>query len=180
MKALAFFLLLHMVMATISGIAEGGGGVVTTKLTADLSATASSCDVLSTEGFLKKDYIVIGDEYISYTNVDSDSFLSLDRGWNDTEAKIHLAGTKVYSANADPLNAALGFNIMATGDTVGEVEIWSAGTRFLSTTLPRFVTWDYGILQVGAMTYVRTVLQILGGAFLVFLGLNIVGAFGRN
>ena len=183
MNSLTFFLLVHFIFSVISGVAEGGGGIVTTQLTSDLSATGTTVNVVSTEGFLKADYIVIGDEYIKHGDKTATSFgvsLSSGRGFNDTEAVAHASGTKVYSGSADPLNAALGFNILATGDTTGSVDIITVGTRFLSTTLPRLVTWDYGILQVGFMTYIRVVLQILGGAFLLYLGLSMVGAFGRR
>ena len=180
MNALMFFLIAHLILATLSGVAEGGGGIVVTKLTSSLSSTATTANVISTAGYLKTDYIVIGDEFIKYTDVDDTTFNSLERGWNDTAAKSYPAGTKVYSSNADPLNAALGFSVISTGETVGEVNLLDFGTRFLSTTLPRFVTWDYGILQVGFMTYIRTLLQIVGGAFIIYLALNIVGAFGRR
>lgn len=188
MNSLVFFLLAHLVISIISGVAEGGGGVVVTQLTSAISDTDKTIQVESTEGFLKKDYIVIGNEYIRYTGYDSDSFdassglggLGSGRGWNDTLAVAHAAGTKVYSSDADPLNAAMGFNVLSTGETVGEVNIITAANTFISTTLVRFVTWDYGILKVGAMSYVRIVLQILGGAFLVYLGLSLVGAFGRK
>lgn len=188
MNSLFFFLILHMILSVISGIAEGGGGVITTTLSSELSATSTNVQVVSTAGFVKRDYIVIGDEYIKYFNKDDTSFdasygflgASSGRGWNDTEAVVHPAGTKVYSSDADPLNAALGFNVLATDQSVGAVDLITVGRRFIDTTLPRFVTWDYGILQVGFMTYVRTVLQLLGGAFLVYLGLNMVGAFGRD
>lgn len=188
MNSLYFFLMAHLIMAVLSGVVEGGGGVVTTTLRTDISATSTSIEVISTEGFLKKDYIVIGDEYIKYGDYDADTFnagtgflgMASGRGYNGTEASVHAAGTKVLSSNADPLNAALGFNILSTGETVGEVNIINAGNTFLSTTLVRFVTWDYGILQVGVMAYVRTALQLLGGAFLIYLGLQLVGAFGRR
>lgn len=185
MNVLVFFLLAHLILGVFSGLAEGGGGVQVTYLTSAITDSTTTIPVDSTVGFLKNDYIVIGDEYIKYngktdTSFDAGGLLSDGRGWNESQAVAHAAGTKVYSSTADPLNAALGFNIMSTGDTVGEVDIIDLGGRFLSTTLPRFVTWDYGILQVGAFTYVRTVLQLLGGAFIIYLALNMVGAFGRQ
>lgn len=178
MNALVFFLLAHLVFSVISGIAEGGGGIVVTKLTADMNSTDNTAEVLSTSGYLKRDYIVIGDEYIQYTDKDDTNFTNLERGWNNTEAKSHAAGTKVFSSAANPLNAALGFSVLSTGDTVGSTDIIKFGYRFMTTTLPRLVTWDYGILEVGPMQYLRVVLQILGGAFIIYLILSIAGAFG--
>ena len=71
MNSLYFFLIAHLIMAVLSGVVEGGGGIITTRLTSDLSSISGTVNVESTAGFLKKDYIVIGDEYIRYTNLTS-------------------------------------------------------------------------------------------------------------
>ena len=182
MNSLTFFLLIHLIFSVVSGIAEGGGGVQVTTLTSDITEATATIPVESTAYFLKADYIVIGDEYIRYGNKSSTTFNVGfgGRGYSDTVATAHLAGTKVYSSNADPLNAIMGFNVMATADTLGSVNILTLAPRVLTTTMPRLVTWDYGILQVGVLSYVRLALQILGGAFILYLVLSMFGAFGRS
>jgi len=188
MNSLTFFLLVHLIFSVVSGIAEGGGGIQATTLTSDITATTTTIPVEDTTYFLKSDYIVIGDEYIRYGNKSATSFdasvgflgATSGRGYSNTEAVAHSAGTRVYSSQADPLNAIMGFNVMATADTLGSVNILTLAPRVLTTTMPRLVTWDYGILQVGVMTYVRLGLQILGGAFILYLVLSMFGAFGRR
>lgn len=187
MNSLTFFLLVHLIFSLVSGIAEGGGGVQVTTLTSDITEATTTIPVLDTTYFLKADYIVIGDEYIQYGNKTATSFNAAvglfgstsGRGYSETDATSHLAGTKVYSSSADPLNAIMGFNVMATADTLGSVNILTLAPRVLTTTMPRLVTWDYGILQVGVLKYVRLGLQILGGAFILYLILSMFGAFGR-
>jgi hypothetical protein len=43
----------------LSGIMEGGGGINTTSLTTDHTDAVTTLNVVSTEGFLKKGYVVV-------------------------------------------------------------------------------------------------------------------------
>lgn len=179
MKMIAFFLLAHLILALVSGFAEAGGGISTTVLTSAIDSDDTTASVRTTQGFLKSDLIQIGDETIKFIGTTSTTFTNLERGYDGTTATGHSAGSKVFTADAHPLNSALGFNVLASGDTVGELNVISMGWQFLTTTLPRFVTWDYGILNVGAMQYVRVALQILGGAFIFYVAVSLVASFGK-
>ena len=56
-KLVAFFLVMLVGMSILSSVMEGGGGMVTTELTADITTTNTTIPVTTTNNFLSADYI---------------------------------------------------------------------------------------------------------------------------
>jgi len=180
-KLVAAFMLLFLLGSILSGIAEGGGGMAATRLTADVSATATTLNVSSTEGFLKSDYVRIGNEKIKYVNKTDTTFIvhaTEGRGYDGTEAASYNSGDRVYSSEAEVLNSALGFNVASTGSSVGAISIPIAATNFVFITMPRIVMWQYSWLQTGWLVYMRTVLQFMSVGFIVYMSYMIASALG--
>lgn len=148
-KLVTFFLIVFTGMAILSGIMEGGGGIVATQLNGDLTAAATTVIVDDVDGYLSADYIVIGDEQILYTGTTtapSPRFTGCTRGYGGTEAVAHADDSRVYTASASAINNALGFNIAATADSMG---LWATITvpwNFLSKTMPRIIMLNWSFL----------------------------------
>jgi len=175
------FMLFNLVNALISSIVEGGGGMAVTRLTADLSASATTIHVASTSGFLRSDYIIIGNEKIRYSSKTATTFIvaTNGRGWDDTEAVAHAANSKVYSPPASVLNAALGYNVASTGASVGEIDIPLTLASFFTKTLPKLITWDFAQFKLNAaMRWARYVLMTISVGFLIYIAIQFVMAFG--
>lgn len=125
---------------------EGGGGIATTALTADISDVDVTLPVTSTAGFLDSDFVIIGSERSLYANKDDTNFLACTRGYGGTEAVAHSSGSNVYTADASVINNAMGFNIAATTATVGVFSVVMIPAYFFTKTLPQLVVWNYSFL----------------------------------
>lgn len=165
----------------MSGIMEGGGGMRSTQLTVAIDDNDTTLTVTSTEGFLESDWIVIGDEKIRYTSKDDESFSvpAVDgRGYDETDAVSHGAGSMVQTGEMNVINASLGFNVATAGTTAGTMEIIMLVTRFFTVTLPHLITWDFGWLKEGNMLWLRIILLAISSGFLITMALTIVSALG--
>jgi len=88
-------------------------------------------------------------------------------------------GEKVYSQGASVLNSALGFNVAATGASVGVISIPITLVKFVTTTLPRFVTWDYSWLKTSEATnMLRLALSFFSIGFTVYMAYMIASMLG--
>lgn len=178
-KLVAAFCALFFVGTVLSAIMEGGGGFNTTYLTNDIDAADTTISVSSTDGFLHSDIIIIGNEKIRYTSKGDTQFnIPADngRGYDGTTAATHLENTYVLSQETDVVNQMLGFNIAATGTTVGSVSVALSLNRFLFTSVPRLVTWDYAWLA--EIPLLRMALAIPTAAFTVYITYMIAMALG--
>lgn len=163
----------------LSGVMEGGGGLAASQLTADHTAIVTELDVANTEGFLKSSYVHIGNEKIRYRNKDDNTFLNCTRAWDDTVADSYTTGTRVYSPDAEIINAALGFNIASTGATVGVVNIPMIIGNFFTVTLPRLILWDYSWLKTSQwLQLLRYMFMGISVGFLMYLAYHIAMALG--
>ena len=161
----------------LSGVMEGGGGICTTQLTVNHTDVVTTLTVASTEGFLKKGYVVVQDEKVQYTNKTATTFTGCVRGWDNTEASAHDNGTKVYSPEASVINYALGFDVAATGSTVGALYIPTVLYNFFFVTLPRMVLWDYSWLKAAEwLQILRYVFMVVSIGFLVYMAYTIASA----
>lgn len=179
-KLIAAFCALFFVGTLLSAAMEGGGGFNTTYLTTDISENAVTIPVSSTQGFLEADYVVIGNEKIRYTSKSDTQFnipATNGRGYDGTEAEDHSENAFVLSQESDVANQMLGYNIATTGTTVGSISLGVSLTRFLFTSIPRLVTWDYAWLQ-GDMTIIRLALALPTAAFTVYMSYTILIALG--
>ena len=178
-KIIIAFVVAFALFSLLDGIAAGSGGIAVTRLSTALSSSATSINVESTGGFLRSDYVRIGDETIAYTGKSDTTFNSVTRGFDGTTASAYALHTKVYSAAADPLNAVLGYNIASTGSTVGTIDIAIFLGRFWVVTIPKLVSWDFAILKDTTVgQYFRLVLQLISAGFIVYIAIIIIQALG--
>ena len=177
-KLIVAFMLAFLVASILSGIMEGGGGVNATSLTTAVTDAGVTLTVNDTSGFLNADYVVVGTERIRYTGKTATMFTGCTRGYDDTIASAHEAGSKVYSPDSAVINSALGFNAATTGASPGDVSIPLILTNFIFVTLPRLVTWDYSWLKEGYLQYIRYLLIVISVGFIVYLAYQIASALG--
>lgn len=174
-KLIVSVVLLFLGFTMISSFCEGGGGIVSTDLTAGVSNAVTTIPVTSTTGFLTADVVVIGDEKVAYTGTTPVTFTGCTRGYNDTEAVVHSAGDKVYSEEVSVLNAALGFNIASTASTAGIAAVVQIPWKFLTISMPRLVMFDYSFFT-GQLKYVQVVFQVIGVGFAVTMAVWMINA----
>ena len=103
-KLLAFFIISWIGTCMVGAAFAGGGGLIATSLTADITATDTTVHVTSTTGWPGGGRAKIGNEEIYYFDTTSTTFKgtavpphTLERGYNGTEATSHLSGEKVAS-----------------------------------------------------------------------------------
>lgn len=182
MKAVMAFSVIFFINVILSGIMEGSGGIATTRLTANLTDVGTTVTVASTEGFMASDYVEIGDEKVRYTNRTATTFVvpvTNGRGYDGTEAVAHAAGALVYSPQTSAINGILGFNIASTGTSVGSINLFTAGWRFATVTVPKLVTWDFAHLKVSPwMQYLRYLFIVISTGFVIWVIITFASAFG--
>ncbi len=159
-------------LSILSGIFDGGGGILATKLTAPMSEISVIAAVSDTTGFLSASVLYIANEVVYYTGKDATHFTGLSRGQEKTAAKAHITGTSVYSESAGVINAALGFNptslIVDNAFLTGISIVWAFFTR----TLPRIIFWNYSFLQ-GELITVRYILMAISVGLIIALAIQI-------
>jgi hypothetical protein len=169
-KLVTFFIMSWLLTNMIAASIQGGGGIVSTTLTEDLTADDETISVNSTEGFYEHgDIITIGDEQIRYYDVTGTTFKGtlasdLVRGYNDTEATAHSNGELIYTVPASRMNAAMNYFISSFTDSSG---LWVAITvpiaflqiigtfftlplSFLGTKM-QFLTYIWAALAIGGI-----------------------------
>lgn len=178
-KLVVFFTMLFLLGSILSGIMDGAGGINTTQLTLAIDADDVTLTVADTSGFLKYDYVQIGNEKVQYTNKTDTTFTGCERAYDDTDAVSHVLGSKVYSADSEILNSALGFNVASTGAAVGAIDIPMVGWNFITKTIPRLIVWDYAWLQTSQwLQYIRIILQVLSIGFVIYMSYMIAQTLG--
>ncbi len=178
-KLVVSFVLLFFLAVILDSIMEGGGGAMATRLTSSHTAAVTTLNISSTTGFLKSDYVQIGDELIRYTDKTDTTFTGCTRAWNGSTAVAHGSGEKVYSPDATVLNAALGFNIASTGASAGEINVTTAAQGFFFTTLPKLIMWDLSFLRLSEwLQYLRWILTAISLGFIIFVVHEIAAFLG--
>lgn len=182
MKATVTFLLIYLINVVIGGVFEAGGGMAATRLTTGISATTTTINVVSTEGFLASDYVVIGGERVRYTSKTTTSFnipATNGRGYSNTVATTHVAGSNVYSEATNIMNGIVGFNIASTGATVGTINIATLLWHFLYTSIPKLLSWNFPHLMVNPiLQYLRYVGVLMTAGYVVYVVLYLSSALG--
>lgn len=171
-KLVSAFVVGFFLLSVVSSIFDGGG--TGTTMTANLVTAdeAASITVVSTDGFLTTGIIFIGNEKILHANTDATHFLGLTRGYENTPAKAHLAGSMVYTEDAGVVNAALGFNPAAVAVKYG---FWSAVVipwNFFTITMPKLMLWDFGFFT-GDLLLFRYVLMIVSIGFYITFAIQL-------
>lgn len=150
------------------GVMAGGGGTVTTDLSANVSANQTYLPVLTTTDFYCPDYVISGSEKIYYTSYNATAFLSCTRGYGGTTAAVHLAGARVYTPSAAAMNNAVGFNIVAIQDDWGWASFIAIPLMFIVATLPHIIK-DGASLITGDLAIIMWFYYAMAGAFIITL-----------
>jgi len=178
-KLIVAFMLFFLVNIVLDGIMEGGGGIATTQLTTAITPASAVLNVRSTSGFMRSDYVQIGDEKIRHSSTTATTFVVTTRGYDNTEATSHPLGAKVYSSGSSVVNSALGFNVASTGASIGAVDIPLIVWSFFTTTLPKVITWDFAHFRVSEwLQMLRYIFLAITVGFVVYMAYNIAAALG--
>lgn len=174
--------LLFLGMTMLSSFMEGGGGLVSTYLSGDITATVTTIPVAHTGGFLAADTATIGNETFAYTGTTAVSFTGVTRGSNGTEATLHVTNQKVYGSELSPFNAAMGFNIASIAANAGAFSAVVIPYKFFTISVPRMIMFDYSFFA-GQMVYVQIFFQAIGLAFALIFAIWLAsiawGIFGK-
>jgi len=180
-RLIAGFLVFYILNVFLNGIMEGGGGMNTTRLTAALSEVGTTITVANTNGFLRADYVTIGDEDMRYVSRTATTFtVATDgRGYNGTDAVEHAANAKVYSRSSSIVNGMIGFNVASTSTSVGGINFGIALLQFMNKSLPMLITWDFAHFRVNEwLQLLRYFFIAMGAAFGLYMLFQILSALG--
>jgi hypothetical protein len=146
-RLLLAFLIVFVGTTFLGAIMAGGGGIVSTTLSDDITASADFIPATSTETFANKDVLMVEQEKILYDSKNTTGFISHTRGYDDTVAANHTAGRTVYTEAGGILNAALGYSVGVELETSGTLGIIQLPIRFFDTTLPHLVVLNVNFLS---------------------------------
>ena len=162
-----FFAFMFSICTYLASVAEGGGGIAVTYLTADVTATEiGHIHVAATGDFLGAShaypaYIVIGDEILTYEDKTSSiQFSTLARGQSDptsstaaTTPAIHHAGDKVRTIAVGAMDSFMNQQITSSTAGFGAFQAFTfVGKMF--TNMPKFLAWNYSFLS-GPMVFLK-------------------------
>lgn len=174
-KLIVFFLFMMLGCGIFIGIMGGGGGIVNTYLTDNITATNTTLPVFSTTDFLSEDYVIIGVEKVFYTGKTATTFTGCERGYGNTTAVSHDAGARVNTAVASAINYALGFNIVAVQDSLGWAAIIAIPLMFFIRTVPHIIVMSTNLLT-GDLAIISWVFYIMAAGFIVTLAMTLIGS----
>jgi len=172
-KLLISFLIVFVGSSLLAAIMQGGGGIVSTVLSEDIAADATTIPVTSTNLFLSADVIRIGNEKIVYSSTNSTAFFASTRGHGDTMATTHSAGTRVYSVEAGVLNDAMGYNLGVSLETGGMWGLIMLPINFFTRTLPHLIKLNVNFLATPELAIIAIFWFCAGIALLVTLAIQI-------
>lgn len=172
-KLLVTFLFVFIGCSILAAIMQGGGGVVSTTLTADISANSTSIPVESTALFNSQDIIRIGNEKVLYSSKNATAFNVHTRGYGDTTAEAYEAGKYVYSTEAGVLNDALGFNLGVTIETGGTLGMIQLPLNFFTKTVPHLIVLNANLFSQPELQFIAIFWFGAGIALLVTLAIYI-------
>jgi len=172
-KLLFSFLAMFVGVSILGAIMEGGGGIVSTTLAADISENATFIPATSTALFADSDIITIDEEMILYTSLNSSGFHVHTRGYSDTTATAHKAGAKIYTQEASVINSALGFNAAVEIETAGTFAIFTIPLKFFTRTVPHLIMLNVGFLNIPELSIIGIVWLVAGIALAVLLAIQI-------
>jgi len=168
-------LIVFIGVSFLAAIMQGGGGVVYTQLTQDVSASATVIPVITTELFNNDaDIIRIGNEKIMYSSKNATAFTVYERGFDDTAPEAFEAGRHVYSTEAGVLNDAFGFNLGVTIETSGTWGLIMLPINFFTHTLPHLAVLNANLFKEGGeLSIIAIFWYAFGIALLVVLAIQI-------
>jgi predicted membrane protein len=169
MVSFAFAWLLGQI---IGGALEGRSNLVVTTLTASMTQTSiAAVHVTATDGFPATGVIIIEGEIIRYTSVTATTFTGVvTRGAFRSDAKAHSSGTRVYNETTGALQQSLGFNLAETLTSAGPFRILTALPGFFTTSVARFVLWDFSFFSTELWGFPLVYIQM----FMVAISVGLV------
>lgn len=174
-KLTAFFIVLWIGMVLLSGVLAGGSGLMTTYLTAGVDDDDIVFNVADTTGLLTIDDMQVGSEIIHYTGKTDTTLTGITRGYDGTEAKAHANGAQIYTLDTGAFNAALGFSVPQLADSMGILAFIAVPIMFVTTTIPRAISFNYNFLQ-GDMWFFGMFFLALGLSWIFTLAWSVIGA----
>lgn len=172
------FMILNLFFSFIDYIVVGAADFNSTMLTQAISANTTTLPVQSTSGFMVVDWVRVGDEKIAYNGITNSAFLNDSRGYDSTDAIAHNAGDIVYGRMSDAINSSVGFNIIDTGASVGSINIISEAWRFIKTTVPSMVTWNFYWMKSGFWQYLRLIFFAISTGLIFVITIQLMSALG--
>ena len=157
----------------LASIMQGGGGIVSTTLTEDVSANATVIPVYSTDLFNDQDIIRLGNEEIMYSSKSDTAFYVYERGYDDTTAEAFEAGRRVYSTEAGVLNDALGYNLGVSIETGGMWGLVMLPINFFTQTLPHLAVLNANLFKIPELSIIAIFWYGFGIALIVILAIYI-------
>ena len=157
------------------GVIAGGGGIVSTTLAANITATNTTIPVLDTTDFLDSDYVMCGSEKIFYSGKTDTTFTGCTRGYDETTEAIHIIGSSVYTADASAINYAMGFNIVAVQDSLGWAAILAIPLMFFIRTIPHIIQMTNNLLT-GDLAIIGWFFYAMIAGFIITLAMAIIGS----
>jgi len=172
-KLLISFLIVFVGASILAAIMQGGGGIVSTVLAADISANTTTIPATSTNLFLSADVIRIGNEKIVYTSKNATAFFASTRGHSGSLAESHKAGARIYTVEAGVLNDAMGYNLGVSIETGGMWGLIMLPINFFTKTLPHLIKLNVNFLATPELAIIAIFWFCAGIALLVTLAIQI-------
>lgn len=164
----------------INFVVEGESNMVATELTASITETSTTINVMDSSDFPSNGYITIGQEKIRYCDEDGASFSVCDdgRGYYPTTAHAHSQGATVYAEGLNPINQALGFNIIEISTNAGLMAMPMIIWHFTVDSMPKLITFNYSFLHFGPLEYLLFFCMSIAVGFTMFMFIQITIALG--
>jgi|GEM_PF-2794557 len=172
-KLLISFLIVFVGASILAAIMQGGGGIVSTVLAADISANTTTIPATSTNLFLSADVIRLGNEKIVYTSKNATAFFASTRGHSGSLAESHKAGARIYTVEAGVLNDAMGYNLGVSIETGGMWGLIMLPINFFTKTLPHLIKLNVNFLATPELAIIAIFWFCAGIALLVTLAIQI-------
>jgi len=172
------FMIINIFFSFIDWVVVGANDFNVTKLKSAVSSNATTLSVKSTAGYRVADWVRLGDEKVKYNGISTTAFLNATRGYDGTTATTHNLGDAVYGRVSDALNASVGFSIVDTGASVGSINVGTEAIRFVTTTLPQMVQWNFYWMKSGFWQYLRLLFFAISTGLIFVVIMQMLFALG--
>lgn len=172
-KLLVTFLFVFIGCSFLASVMQGGGGIVSTVLAANITKGDMVVPVASTALFNSKDIIRLGNEKILYSSKNATAFMVQTRGYDDTDTEAFVAGRRVYSTEAGVINDAFGFNVGVQIETGGMWGLINLPINFFLHTVPHLIVLNANLFKTPELMFIPILWFGFGIALLVILAIQI-------
>ena len=174
-----FFAFVWMATNIAGGFSTEQNAFAATSLTANLTSSATTINVTSTEGFPDPGILVIGEERIAYSATTATTFVGsiaqpMARGTEGTTAAPHNEDDVVRAIPISMVNTTVSYNVAVIADASG---LWSGITISLAIArlLGAFLTLPVAFLgtNLEILTYIWGIMM---AGMLITIGIKMMGA----